>query len=238
MIDDIKSWLRPRAGLVLCICTGLALALSLTSLVGTMGSTSQADADAQAQQLIEDLEADLATAQEELQAEHLDLLAQLPGMDIERVRRDQGQGRSLVLTFTGTSTSALPTQEIQQGLDGRYEFLDTSSRSLTEFIPEWKAATNGTSYVLGDLDITLQSVQSLDYSYVGLARLDPAKVEGESPTSKSEFVIFTYSTTSDGTVTSFEMYRASSSTRDALLAQDQPEPENEAAGTAEPSDGG
>lgn len=242
-MEDIKEWLRPRAGVVLCTATAIALALSLFSLVGIPGSDPQAEAEAEAQQMIEDLEADLTEAEDSLHSKHEKLLSQLPGMDIERVTRDQARGRSLVLTLADSSSTSRSVKEVQRGLDDRYEFLDETSRTLTEFIPVWMEATSGTDYVLADLQISLRGVQGLDYSYVGLARLDPAEVDGEAPAgAKSEFVIFTYLTANDGTVTSLEAYRASPSTRDALL-EDQTEKDDESSEpaedtSAEPSDGG
>jgi hypothetical protein len=70
-------------------------------------------------------------------------------------------------------------------------------------------------------------VLGLNYSYTGVARLDPVRVgPDQNSAAKSEFVVFTYSTSQDGTVTSLDAYRASSKTRDALAAasEEQPSP--------------
>ncbi|MFD8609386.1 hypothetical protein ACFV09_10945 [Streptomyces sp. NPDC059631] len=95
---------------------------------------------------------------------------------------------------------------------------------LTEFVPEWISATGatkgaGTTYTLADLDIVVSRVQSLNYSYAEVVRLDPVRVGlDRNSAAKSEFVFFTYSASQDGTVTSLDAYRVSSKTRDALAA--------------------
>jgi len=76
----------------------------------------------------------------------------------------------------------------------------------------------GTAYQLADFDVDVGAVKGLDYSYIGVARLDPVSADGKS-TAKSEYVVFTFATGQDGTVASFEAYRASGRTRDQLAAQ-------------------
>lgn len=65
-------------------------------------------------------------------------------------------------------------------------------------------------------------MKGLDYSYIGVARLDPVSADGKSKAkakAKSEYVVFTFATGQDCTVASFEAYRASGRTRDQLAAQ-------------------
>ena len=248
MIDDVKRWIRARAGKVLVCSTGALLALSLALLGTSLLGDGTADAEAQADELIVSLEEDLQTAQTELRTQHETLLSQLPGMDVERVSRDRATARSVLLSLTASSSSSRGVAQTQAHIDARYEFLSPDSRALTEFIPEWMAATGsgqgaGTTYRLALLDIDVSGVQGLDYSYVGVARLDPVSVDGET-TGKSEYVIFTYATGQDGSVASFEAYRASSRSRDALVAAEQTTaegetiPEDDAEPTTVPSDGG
>ncbi|MGW0901158.1 hypothetical protein ACWD0G_29985 [Streptomyces goshikiensis] len=62
-------------------------------------------------------------------------------------------------------------------------------------------------------------VQGLNYSYTGMAWLDPVRVgPDQNSGTKGEFVVFTYSTSQDGAVMALDAYRASSKTRDALAA--------------------
>ncbi|MEV0443615.1 hypothetical protein AB0I84_23665 [Streptomyces spectabilis] len=64
-----------------------------------------------------------------------------------------------------------------------------------------------------------------------MARLDPARVgSDQNSAAKSEFVVFAYSTSQNGTVTSLDAYRASSKTRDALAAASGEQPSPEPAG--------
>lgn len=147
-------------------------------------------------------------------------------MDAERADRDRATARSVLLSLTDSSASSRTVRETQVALDARYGFLGNSSRSLTEFIPEWMAATGagqgaGTAYQLADFDADVIAVKGLDYAYAGVARLDPVSVDGK-PTAKSEYVVFTFATGQDGTVASFEAYRASARTRDQLAAQTPP----------------
>ncbi|MCQ6272050.1 hypothetical protein M8J71_16385 [Pseudarthrobacter sp. R1] len=226
MIEDVKDWVRARAGKVLVCSTGTLLALSLLSLALALLADGSADADAKADQLIVQLQGKQEDAQSALETKHARLLAALPGMDAERADRDRAAARSVLLSLTDSSAASRTVKETQAALDARYAFLGTSSRILTEFIPEWMAATGagkgaGTAYQLADFDVDVAAVKGLDYSYIGVARLDPVSADGKS-TAKSEYVVFTFATGQDGTVASFEAYRASGRTRDQLVAQRPP----------------
>lgn len=216
-IDDVKDMLRDHAGKVMVGATGFLLVISGLCLAGSLTADGTAEAEAQAAQMIVDLKDDVATAQDDLTAAHDKLLADLPGVDMERTQRDAVIGRSVLLSLTDSSASSRNVKQTQVLLDARYDFLDETSRTLTEFIPEWMAATGssrgvGTTYTLTDLSIDVSSVKGLDYGYVGLAQLDPVAEEG-----KSQFVVFRFTTTQNGTVTSFEAYRVSNRSRDALV---------------------
>ncbi|WP_030559181.1 hypothetical protein [Streptomyces aureocirculatus] len=224
MKEKIPDRLRQHAGKILLAGSGALLALSVVTLGASLLSDGPAASDTQADVVVQQLEGNLGDARAELATQHTALLAQLPDMDIERVNRDGATGRSLLLSLTNSSASTRTVTEQQVLLDARYGFLDHKSRVLTEFVPEWMTATGatkgaGTTYRLADLDIDVSRVQSLNYSYTGVARLDPVRVgPNQSSAAKSKFVVFTYSTSQNGTVTSLDAYRASSKTRDALAA--------------------
>lgn len=242
MIEDAKDWIRERAGKVLVCTTGGLLALSALSLGATVLDDGSADADAQADELIVQLHDDLEQAQDDLDAKHAQLLADLPGLDAERADRDRATARSVLLSLTDSSASSRNTAQAQAALDARHDFLDGSSRTLTEFVPEWMAATgsaqgSGRTYTLASLDVDVTGVKGLDYSYTGVARLNPVSEDGAS-TAKSEYVVFTFSTRQDGTVSSFEAYRASSRTRDQIAPAESDASTASPIPSPAPSDGG
>ncbi|MFD7668103.1 hypothetical protein [Streptomyces sp. NPDC059788] len=236
MNEEIKDRLRQHAGKVLLGGTGALLTLSAVTLGASLLSDRPAASDPQAKAVARNLEGKLSDARAKLATQHAALLAQLPGMDIERVNRDRTTGRSLLLSLTDSSASLRTVKEQQVLLDARYAFLDHVSRVLTEFVPEWMTATGatkgaGTTYTLADLDIDVSRVQGLNYAYTGVARLDPVRI-GPKQTSatKSEFVVFTYSTSQGGAVTSLDACRASSKTRDALAAANDDPPSSSPSG--------
>ncbi|WP_424863105.1 hypothetical protein [Streptomyces sp. MMS24-I29] len=222
MTGNVKHWLRDHAGKVLVCGTGALLALSVVSLGTSLLAGESDEAETQAAQLIAKLEDDLVAAQDALETKHEALLTALPGVDTERVRRDAATGRSVLLSLTDSSASSRDVKQTQVLLDARYEFLDTGSRALTEFIPEWMTTTGsgrgvGTVYTPAQLDIDVSGIHGQDYSYVGVARMDPVAVSGPD-SAKSEYVVLTYRTAQDGAVTSLDVYRASDKTRDLLVA--------------------
>ena len=222
MIDKARYRPREHAGKLVVGATGAVLALSLVSLGTTLSGSASAGPEAQPDQLVVKLEADLEKTQRDLRTSHDRVLADLSGVDHERAGRDEATGRSVLLSLTDTSASSRTVKQAQVLLDTRYEFLDNKSRTLVEFIPGWMAATRqgrgvATTFALRELTIDVSGVRGLDYSYVGTARLESVTASG-SGSVRSEYVLFTYSTSQDGTVTSFEVFRASSRTRDALVA--------------------
>ncbi|MFJ5724724.1 hypothetical protein [Streptomyces sp. NPDC093149] len=225
MNEEIEDKLRQHAGKILLGGTGALLALSVVTLGASLLSDGPAASDTQADAVVQKLERNLGDAQAKLATQHTALLVQLPGMDIERVNRDRATGRSLLLSLTDSSTSTRTVKEQQVLLDARYDFLDHKSRVLTEFVPDWMTAIGatkgaGTTYTLADLDIGVSRVQGLNYSYTGVARLDPVRFgPDQNSAAKSEFLVFTYSTSHDGTVTSLDAYRAS-----AAASEEQPSP--------------
>lgn len=231
MKEEIKDKLRQHAGKILLGGTGALLALSVVTLGASLLSDGPAASGTQADAVVHKLEGSLGDARAKLATQHTALLVQLP-VDIKRVNRDRATGRSLLLSLTDSSASTRTVKEQQVRLDARYAVLDHKSRVLTQFVPEWMTATGatkgaGTTYTLADLDIDVSRVQGLNYSYTGVARLDPVRVGPEqNSAAKSEFVVFTYATSQDGTVTSLDAYRASSETRDALAdgSEEQPTP--------------
>ncbi|MEU7315494.1 hypothetical protein [Streptomyces sp. NPDC007083] len=227
MIENARDWLRDHAGIAMVGGTGTLLAVSLLALGGSLFHDDAADAEAQADELIVKLEKDADTAEGALKSKHEKLLAELPDVDTERAGRDKATGRSVLLSLIDCSASSRDMKRTQVMLDARYKFLDQTSQALTQFVPEWMTATGAdegqdTTYALALLDIDVSGVQGLEYSYVGVARLDPVTA-GETNgtrTTKSEYVVVTYRTTQDGTVLSFEANRVSSRSRNALLAAD------------------
>ncbi|WP_327357880.1 hypothetical protein [Streptomyces sp. NBC_01304] len=236
MKEEIRDTLRQRAGKILLGGTGALLVLSVATLGASLLSDGPAPSDTQADSVVQKLEGNLANAQAQLATRHTALLVQLPGMDIERVNRDRTTGRSLLLSLTGSSASTRTVKEQQALLDARYGFLDHQSRVLTEFVPQWMTATGATkgtgpTYRLADLDIDVSRVQGQNYSYTGMARLDPVHVgTDQNSAAKSEFAVFTYSTSPDGTVTSLDAYRASDKTRGTLAAASGEQPSPKPAG--------
>lgn len=233
-IDDAKDWLRDHAGKVLVGATGALLALSLISLGSALLDDGSGGAEAQAGQIKAGLVKDAEAAESSLQTALEKLLADLPGIDVERVKRDQASGRSVLLSLTDTSASSRGLEAAQLELDERYDFLGPGSRALTEFLPEWLATTGGSkgpgiAYALTTVEIYPSGVQALNYSYVGLARLDPISTDGEPSTAKPEYVAFQYTTEQDGSITGFETSRLSSRSRDALVAADQKKADEEKA---------
>ncbi|MEU0942517.1 hypothetical protein ABZ379_06930 [Streptomyces canus] len=232
MKEEVKDKLRQNAGKILLGGTGALLTLSVVTLGAGLLSDGPAASGTQADAVVQKLESNLGEARAKLATRHTALLVQLPGMDIERVNRDRATGRSLLLSLTESSASTRTVKEQQVLLDDRYGFLDHKSRVLTEFVPEWMTATGaakgaGTTYTLADLDIDVSRVQGLNYSYTGVARLDPVRVgPDQNSAATSEFVVFTNATSQDGTLTSLDVYRVSSKTRDALAAvgAEQPSP--------------
>ncbi|MFF4409511.1 hypothetical protein [Streptomyces sp. NPDC001404] len=230
MKEETTDKLRQHARKILLGGTGGLLALSVVTLGASLLSDGPAASDTQADAVVQKLESNLGDARAKLATQHTALLVQLPGVDIERVNRDRASGRSLLLSLTDSSASTRTVKEQQVLLDTRYGFLDHKSRVLTEFVPEWMTATGatkgaGTTYSLADLDIDVSRVQGLNYSYTGVARLDPVRVgPDQNGAATSEFVVFTYSTSHDGTVTSLDAYRVSSNTRDAFAAASKERP--------------
>lgn len=224
-MNRFVSWARMHQKPLFLGVTVTMMALGIVSVVLSMGS-SDPEADA-AQVAATKVELALAREQAELNlaTAHETLLADLPGMDAERVKRDEAIVRSFVLTLAGTSTSSRTTGEEQASLDARYEALDEESRLLTEFLPEWIVSTKGTQFTLAELDTQVSGIKGLTYSYSAVARLDPVGDQG-----RAQYIFLTMTTSQDGTITATEAYRVTNSSRNTLI-----EDEKEA---TQPSDGG
>ena len=222
MTGNTSSLMRRYAGKALVGTMGVLLVGSLAVLGGSLTDTGPTLAQAQAGQEVTQLEADLVTAQSALQAEHDVLLNSLPGVNVERIRRDQATGRALLLGLTDASASTRTIDETRAVLDARYEVFDAQSQALSVFLPDWVKATRGagTAYTLAELDIDLSDTQARGYSYVGLARLDSVSASGGLAVD-TQYVVLIYSTeASDGTVISLEAHRLSDRSREALAAAD------------------
>ncbi|WP_030895977.1 hypothetical protein [Streptomyces sp. NRRL F-5053] len=220
MIENPKYWLRDHAGKVLVAGTGILLAVSLFTLGGSLLGGSTGDTEVRADDLIVKLRKRSDTAETRLEVKHKKLLDKLPGIDTARAGRDEATGRSVLLSVVDFSTSSRNAKQAQVMLDTRYPFLGPTSRTLTEFVPQWIAdEERSTTYALAQLDINISDVQGSNYSYVGMARLDPVTADkpNKKSTAKSEYVVVTYQTAQDGTVSSFEANRISSRSRNAWV---------------------
>ena len=216
--EHLKDWLRNHAGKTFIGATGGALAFSLFWLGGTILGDGPTGAQAASQQSRIALEKRAESAEAELRTSHEKLLADLPGISVDRVRRDQAAGRSVLLNLVDVASSDRDLKAVQAELDARYDFLDNGSRTLTEFLPQWTTSTKGADgrpviYALSSLTIDPSGVQALDYSYVGLARLDPVQLDDPSDAALPQFVVLQYRTTQDGTLSGLEASLISGGTR-------------------------
>lgn len=222
MTSAARTAPRAAAGKLLLAAAGTALAISGLFLASALLDVTSAGAPVNGTSAVESLEAELAEAE----AAHDDRLraldASMPGADGERIDRDRATGRAFLLSVIETASSTRSVPDAQRLLDARHDALGEGSQALTEFLPEWMAATGsvngaGPVLLLSQVRIEATEIRGQAYSYTGLARLDP--VEGASnDAARTEFVVFTFSTGQDGRVASFEAYRASPGTREALLA--------------------
>lgn len=232
MKQDLGAWMKKRANTVfLSICAGL-LALSVASLVMALSPGNQASSAEQAAGIKAGLVEDKEGAEGELEARHSELLAELGGIDADRIKRDRRVIRAFVLSLAEAPASSRSVRDEQISLDARWDVLGPDSRTLTEFLPEWMAT--GRHYRLTDLDIRVAGIGSLDYSYTALARLEP-----DEDADGAQFVFLTVTTKQDGALTEAVAYRASNASRVELEAADGDRaPKDESAEpTTEPSAG-
>lgn len=225
MITTIRDRLVEHSGRLLVGAGALFLGFALLVLATSVTGQDQEEVDAEAETVIAGLEEDRDTARADLRSEHESLLDELPGVDHERVERDEGRARSLVLSLTRTSASTGSTSDIAAELATRHEILDADSQVLTTFLPEWLSTTrddsgDGRTYRLSEIDTQVTGRSNLTYSYVTLARLDPVALS-EQPADKghSELILLTFSTSENGDVTRVQANRISSESRNDLLEQ-------------------
>lgn len=229
MKQGLGAWMKKRASTVfLSICAGL-LALSVASLVMTLSPGDQASSTEQAAGIKAGLVEDKEGAEGELEARHSELLAELGGIDADRIKRDRRVIRTFVLSLAEAPASSRSVRDEQISLDARWDVLGPDSRTLTEFLPDWMA-TEGRHFRLTDLDIQVAGISGLDYSYTALARLEPD--EGGT-----QFVFVTATTKQDGALTEAVAYQASNVSRTGLEAADgdQATKDESAEPTTEPS---
>ncbi|SIO86932.1 hypothetical protein [Nocardiopsis sp. JB363] len=213
MKQDLGAWVKKRANTVfLSICASL-LALSVTSLVMALSPGDQASSAEQAAGIKAGLVEDKEGAEGELATRHSELLAELGGIDADRIKRDRRVIRTFVLSLAEAPASSRSVRDEQISLDARWDVLGPDSRTLTEFTPEWMATGEGRHYRLTDLDIQVAGISGLDYSYAALARLEPDE-DG------AQFVFVTATTKQDGALTEAVAYRASNASRAGLEAAD------------------
>lgn len=232
MKQDLGAWMKKRANTVfLSICAGL-LALSVASLVMALSPGDQASSAEQAAGIKAGLVEDKEGAEGELAARHSELLAELGGIDADRIKRDRRVIRAFVLSLAEAPTSSRSVRDEQISLDARWDVLGPDSRTLTEFVPEWMATGEGQHYRLTDLDIQVAGISGLDYSYTALVRLEPDE-DG------AQFIFVTATTKQDGALTEAVAYRASNASRTGLEAADegQATKDESAEPTTEPSTG-
>lgn len=232
MKQDLGAWMKKRANTVfLAICAGL-LALSVAILVIALDPGDQASSVEQAAGIKAGLVEDKEGAEDELAARHSELLAELGGIDSDRIKRDRRVIRTFVLSLAEAPASSRSVRDEQISLDGRWDVLGPDSRTLTEFLPEWMATGEGRHFRLTDLDIQVAGISGLDYSYTALARLEPGQ-------GGAQFVFVTATTKQDGALTEAVAYRASNASRAGLEAADgdQATKDESAEPTTEPSAG-
>lgn len=234
MTQDLSAWMKKRANTVfLGICASL-LTLSVLGLAAAMKPGDAAMAAEQVATLKAGLVEDKEEAEAELETRHSELLADLSGIDTDRVTRDRKVIRSFVLSLAEAPMSSRSVRDEQISLDARWDALDAKSRTLTEFLPEWMATGEGRHYRLTDLEVQVADISSLDYSYTALARLEP-----DEDTAGAQFVFLTAMTQQDGELTEAVAYRASNASRSGLEDTDggQATPGESAEPTTAPSAG-
>lgn len=211
---DVPAWLSDHGTKVALAASAAVLVTSMVTLGTTVSAPGEAETSARVEARVSQLETDLATSRSQLRTKHEELLNQLSGMNVQRTTRDTDVARSLALVIAGTSSSSDSAARQEKSLAARYPFLAADgSRALSEFLPGWLADTAGTSYTLVEVQPRVRGVSGLTYDYFTLARLDPVEGNG-SP----QILVMTYRTEEDGTVSNFEVSRASTRTRDAYLA--------------------
>jgi hypothetical protein len=223
--------IRTHANKLMIGGAAVLLVGSVLTLGAALTTDGTAAAEAEADVLITQLEKDLEKADATLAEQHQKLSGQISGADAQRVVTDTALGRTAILSLVEPAGSSRTLHASQLLLDKRYDALDQNSRVLSGFLPTWYAATgagqgNGAAYELTTFDVDVTQITGLDYSYVSVARLDRVEPDGAG---RSEYVLFTFSTNSDGEITAMDAYRASSATRDAFVAATADEAETESA---------
>lgn len=221
-MSRIKTWARARLRpLFLGVCVTL-LVLGIAGVVITSASGGSEVDPEQIEAAKQELVTERDQAQGDLETAHQTLLNDLGGVDVERTARDRALVRGLVLELTATSISSRTIHQEQIAFDARYEALGPTSSTLTEFLPEWMATTEGTTYSLASLQVDVAAVSGLDYRYTAIARLDPV-AEGD----KAQYVFLTISTSPDAEITEIGASRMDNRSRDALVAQEDGSDETE-----------
>jgi hypothetical protein len=227
--NDTGEWVRRNAGALVLGGAGLVLAIGALSLGSAVTADGAAGTAAKVADVKQELTAELETAQASLTSVHEELLTSLPDADVERVKADTVQARSVVLTIADSSASRAELAEQQSRLDERFTFWDHTSQALTTFLPVWlentgpveQRDTPGTTFQLTWIEVQPVRMAGPDYRYLGVARLDPTE-SSAAVGKKAELLVFTITTRPEAGITGFEVYQASAATRDAYLAADKP----------------
>lgn len=218
-MDAIKTWLRQHMTLVLVGGAGGFFVLSALFLVVSLLGSGQAPTD-QVTAYKKELRTELVDEQKTLDDAYSTLLTDMGGLDAERVDRDTATGRTVALTMADTSASSMSLGAQQQVLADRYSFLDKDSPVLVSFLPEWLSATTSqgpVTYEIVSNDTQVTNVSGLTYSYVAVVRLDPVSAGEKKSGVPSEYLLIRYDTEQDGSLSSLDVSRASSATRDAFV---------------------
>lgn len=210
--STIRGFLRRHGGAVLVSAAALLLASGMLSLLGSIAADGAAETAAKVAELKDRYTEDLAAAEADLTTAHEQLLDQLPGAHVERVRRDDRLARSVALAIAESSSSTSDLHALQQRFDARFAGAEPTSRVLTTFLPEWISATEGAHFRLASFESQTIDVRGLDCSYVGVAQLEQIGADESSP---ARILLMTYSTSSDGAITALEVDSASDATRTA-----------------------
>lgn len=212
------NWCRRNASRLLVGGASLICAVGVMVFVISMLNQGQTTLPSEGEQLKVQLSEQASAAEAQRTAAHKSLLDDLDVLDLERVATDTATSRELVLALAGTSASSLPHDQLPAVLAAQHPLLAVDSQPVTGFLPEWLAATTPRgpqTYTLTSFEVEVTAVEDLDYSYLGLARLDPVLVDG-AEAGAPQFIAVTVRTDTDGAITGFQAYRASDATRDNL----------------------
>lgn len=225
LLAELNQRMVRQGGRIVIAASVALLVFAMLVLAASLGGDDQAEVDRQAEVALSDLEDDLTTERADLRSKHADLLDDISGVDHDRVSRDSGMSRSLVLSLTGTSASTASSDQSVAAVTTRYPFLDGDSQVVQDFLPEWLSSTtsesgDGRTYRLAQIETQLIERSNRDYTYLTVARMNPVSPTRDAEpedAGRPELVTLAMTTSEDGTVTDVEAHRVSSRSRNELI---------------------